>query len=67
METIKQASKTNPILLQKWETISFMHWRVDKEIINKYIPKNLSLDLYDSVADIGVIPFMMKNVRPRWD
>ena len=43
-----------------------MHWRVDKEIINKHIPKDLSLDLYDSVAYIGVIPFMMKNVRPRW-
>ena len=66
MEKIKQAPKTNPILLQKWEKLSFMHWRVDKEIINKHIPKDLSLDLYDNVAYIGVIPFMMKNVRPRW-
>ena len=66
MEKIKQAPKTNPILLQKWENLSFMHWRVDKEIINKHIPKDLSLDLYDSAAYIGVIPFMMKNVRPRW-
>ncbi len=66
MEKIKQSSENNPILFQKWEKLSFMHWRVDQEIIKKHIPKNLTLDLYENEAYIGLIPFMMKNVRPRW-
>ena len=66
MEKIKQSSENNPILFQKWEKLSFMHWRVDKEIIKRHIPKNLTLDLYENEAYIGLIPFMMKNVRPRW-
>ena len=66
MEKILDTNKSNFILLQSWENLSFMHWKVDKEILKKYIPKNLTLDLYKNEAYIGVIPFMMKNVRPRW-
>ena len=60
MEYKNKGSKTNPLLLQKWETLSFMHWSVDKKIISKYIPNGLTLDLYDNGAYIGLIPFMMK-------
>ena len=66
MEYKTKSSKTNPLLLQKWENLSFMHWSVDKKIISKYIPNGLTLDLYDNGAYIGLIPFMMKNVRPKW-
>ena len=66
MEFKNRVSKSNPLLLQKWETLSFMHWSVDKKIISKYIPNGLTLDLYENGAYIGLIPFMMKNVRPRW-
>ena len=66
MVKLKKTLKTNPILFQKWEKLSFMHWRVDKNIIKRHIPDNLTLDLYDNEAYIGLIPFMMKNVRPWW-
>ena len=54
------------ILNQSWKDISFMHWKVDKNLLSKIIPKGLVLDLYEDEAYVGVIPFMMKNVRPRW-
>lgn len=66
MEKPFNTRRTNYILLQSWENLSFLHWRVDKEILIQHIPKHLTLDLYRNEAYIGIIPFMMKNVRPRW-
>ena len=58
--------ENKPLLIQDWENLSFMHWVVNKKILNQYIPEGLKLDLFHNNAYIGVIPFMMKNVRPRW-
>ena len=58
--------KNKHLLLQNWENLSFMHWIVNKDILGKHIPEGLELDLYQNNAFVGVIPFMMKNVRPRW-
>lgn len=66
MEKPFNTNRTNYILLQSWENLSFLHWRVDKEILIQHIPRHLTLDLYRNEAYIGIIPFMMKNVRPRW-
>lgn len=33
------------ILNQSWKDISFMHWKVDKDLLSKIIPKGLVLDL----------------------
>ena len=43
-----------------------MHWEVDKKIIASLIPENLNIDLFENKAYIGVIPFKMQNVSPRW-
>ena len=34
-------------------------------IRDRYIPEGLELDLFEGKAYVGVIPFQMKNVRPR--
>ena len=52
--------KNKHLLLQNWENLSFMHWIVNKDILGKYIPEGLELDLYQNNAFVGVIPFMMK-------
>ena len=51
---------------QEWKNVCFMHWEVDKKIIASLIPKNLNIDLFENKAYIGVIPFKMQNVSPRW-
>ena len=58
--------KNKHLLVQNWKSLSFMHWMVNKEILSEYIPEGLKLDLFHNDAFVGVIPFMMKNVRPRW-
>ena len=52
-------------LVQEWRYLTFMHWKVDSEKIIPYLPKGLELDLYKGQAYVSVIPFLMKNVRPR--
>ena len=53
-------------LNQEWRHLSFLHWIVDKKYILPYIPKGLELDTYNNDAYISTIPFLMKDVRPRF-
>lgn len=51
---------------QKWRSLLFMHWPVPVDLMRSVVPSCLELDLYDGVAYVGVVPFMMEGVRPRW-
>ena len=53
-------------LNQEWRHLTFLHWRVDPEKLAPYIPEGLEIDLHEGQAYVGTIPFLMKNVRPRW-
>ena len=50
---------------QEWKFLTFINWEVDPKKLAKFIPDGLEIDLYDGRAYIGVIPFIMTNVRPR--
>ncbi|RAH14894.1 MAG: hypothetical protein CMB56_004315 [Methanobacteriota archaeon] len=52
-------------LVQQWRYLSFLHWEVDSEKLKAYIPEGLEIDFFNGKSYVGVIPFMMKNVRPR--
>ena len=43
-----------------------MHWEVDLEKLRPHVPEDLEIDTFEGKAYIGVVPFMMKNVRPTW-
>jgi uncharacterized protein YqjF (DUF2071 family) len=51
---------------QKWRSLLFMHWPVSVEKLRSIVPASLELDLYDGIAYVGVVPFVMEGVRPRW-
>lgn len=51
---------------QRWHDLLFMHWRVDAAQLRPLIPAELELDLYDGSCWVGVVPFWMSNVRPRF-
>jgi uncharacterized protein YqjF (DUF2071 family) len=48
---------------QNWGKLSFMHWRIDPEIVRAVIPSQLSIDTFDGSAWIGEIPFTMWGIR----
>ena len=61
-----QLPKRSFALNQEWRHLSFLHWMVDKKYILPYIPKGLELDTFNNNAYISTIPFLMKDVRPRF-
>lgn len=58
--------KRSWVLAQSWSRLLFAHWRLDPAQIAALIPAGLELDTFDGAAWIGVVPFYMSNVHPRW-
>ena len=51
---------------QEWRSLLFLHWPVRVETLRALVPSGLELDLYQGTAYVGVVPFAMQGVRPRW-
>jgi uncharacterized protein len=51
---------------QRWRSLLFLHWPAPVEVLRSLVPAELSLDLHDGVAYVGVVPFGMQGVRPWW-
>jgi uncharacterized protein YqjF (DUF2071 family) len=54
------------VLHMRWHDLLFMHWPVPEEILRPLIPPVLKLDTFDKSAWLGVVPFRMESVRPRF-
>ena len=44
----------------------FLHARVPKEVLQKFIPESLTIEEYDGSAWLGFVPFSMSGIRPSW-
>jgi uncharacterized protein len=51
---------------QKWRSLLFLHWTVPVETLRPLVPSSMDLDLFEGTAYVGVVPFAMQGVRPRW-
>ncbi|NNJ25127.1 hypothetical protein LzC2_11900 [Planctomycetes bacterium LzC2] len=51
---------------QQWRHLTFLHWRVPPEQVRSKLPRGMELDTFDGSAWIGLVPFLMDGVRPRW-
>lgn len=49
-----------------WEKLLFAHWPISVQELRLLIPQSLELDTYDGDCWIGVVPFSMRNVGPRF-
>jgi uncharacterized protein YqjF (DUF2071 family) len=50
----------------QWHDLLFMHWPVPAEALREAIPPMLGVDTFDGRAWVGIVPFVMRGVRPRW-
>ncbi len=50
---------------QWWRNLLFAHWRIPVAQLAALLPAALEPDLYQGEAWLGVIPFVMNDVRPR--
>ena len=52
-----------------WDDLLFAHWPVDPSVLARLLPSTeppLELDVRDGVGWIGVVPFRMRRIHPRW-
>jgi uncharacterized protein len=54
----------SPIGLQRWRRLLFLHWAVPAERLRPLVPAPLALDTFEGTAYVGLIPFVMTDVRP---
>ena len=51
---------------QKWRSLLFLHWAVPIDALQRLLPPGLTVDTFDGRAYLGVLPFTMRGVRPRF-
>lgn len=54
------------IVEMRWEDLLFVHWDVDPEVVARTVPDGLRLDTFDDRAYLGVFPFVMPKISPRF-
>ena len=52
------------VMYQKWRDLLFLHWPIPVEELRPLVPLDLEIDLYDGIAYVGLVPFLMTGVRP---
>lgn len=58
---------TQPVLMyQRWEELLFLHWPVESDLVARDLPPGLRVDTFEGKAWIGLVPFLMRKVRPRF-
>ncbi|WP_298394055.1 DUF2071 domain-containing protein [Flavobacterium sp.] len=50
-------------LRANWENIVMANYEMDPEILSKYLPKGVFLDLYEGKAYVSLVGFMFKNTK----
>jgi uncharacterized protein len=53
-------------MAMRWYDLLFAHWPVKPDVLQPLVPGGLRLDTFDGWAWIGVVPFRMEGVRPRY-
>lgn len=53
-------------MAMRWHDLLFMHWPVPAGALRPLVPPGLELDTFDGSAWLGVVPFQMSGVRPRF-
>lgn len=54
------------IMLQTWSRLLFLHWRWNADELQSTLPDGLQIETYDGCAWLGIVPFFMQNIRPRY-
>lgn len=52
------------VMRQSWRNLTFLHFPIDPGIIQATLPDGLTVDTFDGMAWIGLVPFEMLDVRP---
>lgn len=54
------------VMTQTWNDLLFAHWPAPQDRLRDLVPARFELDLYEGQAWLGIVPFQMTNVAPRY-
>jgi uncharacterized protein YqjF (DUF2071 family) len=66
LEVRERPTHRAPVMYQKWQELLFLHWEFNPQTIQRTLPTGLYVDTFEDRAYLGVVPFFMKDVRPRF-
>lgn len=49
-----------------WSELLFAHWPIEPDEVARLLPDGVTLDTRDGKAWVGVVPFLMSNIAPRF-
>lgn len=64
-ETACQCPIGKPTMFQSWQNLLFLHWAVPVKTLEGHLPQGLRLDDFEGQAWLGIVPFFMRDIRPR--
>jgi uncharacterized protein len=59
-------SGTPWVIRMRWLDLLFAHWPVPVDVLRPLVPTGLDIDTFDGRAWLGVVPFRMEDVAPRF-
>jgi hypothetical protein len=54
------------VMRPKWRHLLFLHWDFDPQTVQNLLPEGLEVDTFENRAYVGLVPFVMQEVRPRF-
>ncbi len=53
-----------PVMLNRWESLTFLHWRYRPEVVQCLLPPGLTVDTFDGSAWVALVPFVLHFSLP---
>lgn len=54
------------IMFQSWRDLLFAHWPLPESALRPHVPRELALDSFEGRAWVGLTPFRIEDLRPRF-
>jgi uncharacterized protein len=55
--------KSTQVTSMIWKDLVFLHWEIDKNILQKKLPSGFTLDLFEGKAYVSIVPLFMKKME----
>ena len=52
------------VMEMHWDTLTFLHWPYDPDVIQRLLPKGLTAQTFDGEAWVSLVPFGMRITAP---